>query len=365
MYFPVHYVIKEKNWYISTAGKGDFSSIKRCPTWVNPGTRGCQVPKGVVLAGSTKRDEATWMNIVEIGYEGDPIKVSLPYPVHAQAMVYDDDTKLLTVVGGRIFTTDETDEPQDEVHNPCRQVWQLKLFTKDSEWHSRPDLPIGVYDPVLLSKRGTLYVLGGYTNLTDKLTDGDIGYDARYDTFAKPKPEDGTKLCKVLGMQDKDWRVMKELKEHIDAPFGGAGVLDRGNILIINNKSAHKYEHVNDEWIDKDYEKITIYKCTPAVGPDNRVCAIAYYSRILEDKEEQSKLTKWMPCTSKSANRNKGKSKSKEAVGIIEYNFASNKWIRRKKLSLPNHSDLEVGAGRILSLQLLPEAVAIAQGQWM
>ena len=320
MYFSVHKVIKEKNWFLSAAAEQCFDLRKKCPKWIDEGTRGCPIPNGVLLAGSKDRPTAPWVNIIEIGYEvPHPVQIYLPHPVQAQAMVYDAETELLTMAGGIRFTS--TEDP--EVPNPCKQVWQLKLFTKDSQWESLPDLPDGVYDPVLLSRGGTLHVIGGYTKLTEQLADGV--------TYAEPTPEDGTTLCRVLGTKDKEWKLVKELRAPIDAPLGGAGVIHRGIILVITKTMAQKYEPVNDEWIRKDYDDTTIYKCTPAVGPDNKICAIAHYKKEGEDKQ----------------------------VGILEYDFATNKWTAGSEVYSPFYSsDVEVGAGRFMSLQLLPEHLA-------
>ena len=346
MYFSVHIVIKHKDDFISTASeKQSFSRMKKCPKWINHGTRGCRIPKGVLLAGSTKRSTATWMNMVDIGYEGNPVQIYLPYPVHAQAMVYDDYTKLLTMVGGRRFPE------YPAVSNPCKQVWQLNLFKKGSKWRSRPDLPIGVYDPVLLSKHGTLYVLGGYTNLTEEITEDDTGSV----TYAEPRQEDGTTLCRVLGIKDEEWKDMKDLKEPIDAPFGGAGVIHHGLILVINKKTAHQYDKANDDWTDRDYDDITIYKCTPAISPDGKVCAIAHYKRKPKDEAGTSKSTEHNVDKPKSKKHRVDESElAKEEVGIIEYDFAHNTWTPiYPNFSLSNPSDLELGAGKFLSLQLI------------
>ena len=355
LYFSVHVVIKHKEGYISSASETRaFSRMKDCPKWINPGTRGCLIPKGVLLAGSTKRADANRINMVDIGYKGNPIQIYLPHAVYAQAMVYDDHTKLLTVVGGILFT----DDPK--IPNPCNQVWQLKLFVEGSKWRSRPDLPLGVYDPVLLSQKGTLYVLGGYTKRTEKLPDDDTDYDTDYDTYAEPNPEDGTMLCRALGIKDKEWQKMGLLKEPIDAPFGGAGVIHHGNILVITKKMAQKYERANNVWIAKDYDDITIYKCTPAVGPDGIVCAIAHYKRKPKDEAGTSKSTEHNVGTSKSTKHGVNKAKPlEEEVGIIKYDFADNTWTPIfPNFSLTNPSDLEVGAGKFLSLQLITKDLA-------
>ena len=323
VYFLVHRVImlnnvkfgpdqKRLTCYLSAAGNNMIMPRKQCPDWIDRGTRGCPVPKGVLLAGSTVRATATRINIVEIGYEGDPVQIYLPHPVYAQAMVYDEDTKLLTVAGGIRFT----DQPQDIVPNPCRQVWQLELFTEDSRWESLPDLEEGVYDPVLLSKGGTLYVMGGYTNLPRAAT--------KEDPEPEPTPTDGTRRCQVLGTEDKKWTYIQDLDAPIDAPFGGAGV-----ITIVTRQRAYKYDMANNTWTPKDYSTI-IFKCTPAVGPDNIISAVAYY---YDGKHRMA--------------------------GILNYDFATNSWTPGRNDFDFDASDVVYGAGRLLSLQLLPVDLAM------
>ena len=330
VYFSVHRVIMRNNvtfgpnqelltCYTSAAGNNMFMPRKQCPDWINRGTRGCPVPRGVLLAGSTDRATATRISIVEIGYDEDPVvQLYLPYPVYAQAMVYDEDTKRLTVAGGIRFT----DEPQHKVPNPCKQVWQLKLFTKGSRWESLPDLEVGVYDPVLLSKGGTLYVLGGYTKLPKAAT--------KEDPKPEPEPTDGTTHCLVLGTKDKKWGRIQDLNLPIDAPFGGAGVIHRGRILIVTRQRAHQYDIARHRWTAKDHTGFRINKCTPAVGPDNIVSVVLHYRTTRGRK-----------------------------LGILDYDFAKHKWTPPCESFDFNPSDVMYGAGRFLTLQLLPVDLAM------
>ena len=223
-------------------------------------------------------------------------------------MTYDVATDLLTIAGGIIYA-DDTSAPI-----LCNQVWQLKLFVEGSEWDSLPNLPNGVYDPVLLNHRGTLYVLGGYTKLPDKDED--------------PKSEDSTvNYCWVLG-EDDVWRGIKDLTTPLDTLFGGGGVIHHGILWVFTTKQAQQYNEANNEWISNEFEDFTISKCTPIVDPGHKICAIAYYEKDGVD-----------------------------CVGIIEYDPENNKWT---PICKPNLAQLEVGAGRFLSLQLLPEDVVKA-----
>ena len=209
-------------------------------------------------------------------------------------MTYDVATDLLIIAGGIIYA-DDTSAPI-----LCNQVWQLKLFVEGSEWDSLPNLPNGVYDPVLLNHRGTLYVLGGYTKLPDKDED--------------PKSEDSTvNYCWVLG-EDDVWRGIKDLTTPLDTLFGGGGVIHHGILWVFTTKQAQQYNEANNEWISNEFEDITSSKCTPIVDPGHKIFAIAYYEKDGVD-----------------------------CVGIIEYDPENNKWT---PICKPNLAQIEVGAGR-------------------
>ena len=217
-------------------------------------------------------------------------------------MVYDADADLLTIAGGRGFG--------DDANHPCRQVWQVNLYVKNSKWEALPDLPYGVYDPVLLSDKGTLYVLGGYSN-----------------PVVDPEPANATKRCVVLHRDEQDWQHMRELVTPLDTLFGGGGVIQHGTIYIITTKMAQKYDKVNDMWICKMYESDEIFKCTPVVDPGNQICAIAY-CKPAEGINE---------------------------VVIAEYIFENNEWkpeVLLTDVCDENLFDIETGAGRFLSLKL-------------
>ena len=66
-------------------------NLKKCPGWVDPGTRGCPIPCGAVLAGASQRNNAMWLSIIDLCYEQDPDEpVQLRLPIIVQSlMMYD------------------------------------------------------------------------------------------------------------------------------------------------------------------------------------------------------------------------------------------------------------------------------------
>ena len=293
---------------------------------MNSGTRGCPIREGVVLAGSiqetgstheavstqetgsiqeagsTQENNTECFVIMEIGYKENPIEFSLPYnyPVHSLAMVYDRDTELLTVAGGILY--------EDNYSTSIAEVWQLKLYERTSDWEKLPDLPYKVFDPVLISSYGDLYVLGGYTN-------------SRLSTI----PANATIKCVKLpmGKRDEGWKYIQPLQRHLDHQFGGRGVSFAGNIIVFAKGHAQRYNLSQDYWETNDLRGDKIIDCTPVLDPYNNVVVSRTYTST----------------------------KGRTTQDIAKYNFSTNTWTPEQKYAAYNFN-IHHGTGRFLSLML-------------
>ena len=199
-----------------------------------------------------------WLAIIDL-YKHETIKLHLPFPVESLCMVYDDDTEVLTIAGGTGFG--------DEERNLGKQVWQIKLFDKASEWHQMPPLQQGVYDPVLFSNRGVIFIVGGYN---------------------EPKHVDATTRCLKLPIGG-GWQDIGELPEPLKDPGHRGGVLwtdtnpaEREMIVITDDQALHcdSSDHV---WVRHDHGK-NLENCTPVLGSDGNVYV---HLKYIDDGKEK------------------------------------------------------------------------------
>ena len=233
--------------------------LKECPGWIDSGTRGCPIPNGAVLAGASKRSNAMWLAIIDLRYKHKTIKLRLPFPVESLCMVYDDDTEVLTIAGGTGFG--------DEERALGKQIWQIKLFDKGSEWHQMLSLQQGVYDPVLFSNRGVIFIVGGYN---------------------EPKHVDATTRCLKLPIGG-GWQDIGNLPEPLKDPGHREGVLwtdtnpaGREMIVITDDEALH-CDSTEDEWVRHDHGK-NLKNCTPVLGSDGNVYV---HLKYIDDGKEK------------------------------------------------------------------------------
>ena len=251
-------------------------SIKDCPEWMDIGTRGCPIKEGVVLAGSFRK-KATCFVIMELGCSGTPFEFRLPYAynVHSIGMVYDEESELLTVAGGVYY------DREKNISNSIAEVWQIKLYEKGSKWYSLPDLPYDVFDPVLISFHGNLYVLGGYD-----------------DAALRTEPANAIPSCVQLLMEGGDgtWSKMGStvslespglLQKPLDHHFGGRGVLLADNIILFGRDYVQIYNISNNSWKVKDLKKDNILECTPVIDHKDRIIVSKRYKVGTKDGKEQ------------------------------------------------------------------------------
>ena len=284
---------------------------------MDTGTRGCPIKEGVVLAGSLRK-KATHFVIMELSYEGEPVEFRLPYKhnVHSIAMVYDEDSELLTVAGGVCY------DREKNFSTSIAEVWQIKLYEEDSEWQSMPDLPDNVFDPVLISYHGNLYVLGGYK-----------------DPALRTAPANATTNCFQLHMEGGDgtWSKMGStvsqespglLKRPLDHDFGGRGVLLKDNIIMFAKDHVQKYNISRNTWEVIDLKEDNILECTPVVDHNDRIIVSR---RCKVDTKEEQDIAKYIPPTATMDY----KWNSKQNCGALNADF-----------------HIEHGCGRFLSVQL-------------
>ena len=122
-----------------------------CPDWYDGDTRGCSHPDGVIIAGSSKDGSSKKVALFNLG---NNTTVDLPeqeYPIRNIGMVYDDDSKMLTIAGGESYGAN---------NQLTKRVFQLPMLTKDG-WKELPPLQDGVANPMLVNDKEYLYVLGG------------------------------------------------------------------------------------------------------------------------------------------------------------------------------------------------------------
>ena len=252
--------------------------IKDCPRWMDTGTRGCPIKEGVVLAGSLRYNGKCFV-IMEFGFSGTPTEFHLPHSdsVHSMAMVYDEDSGFLTVAGGICY-----DEEDKKASRTIAEVWQIKLFEENSQWHSLPDLPYNVFDPVLISHKGNLYVMGGYSDPT-------IGpYD--YNTVNK---------CVQLlkDGENEDWCDLESdgdtppglLKKPLDHQFGGRGLLHYENIVLFSKDHVQLYNIKDKSWKVNELKNSEIIDCTPAIDHKYNIVVSRSYTCETRGRTEKNR----------------------------------------------------------------------------
>ena len=229
-------------------GKYADADLKECPGWIDPGTRGSPIPYGAALAGASQRNNAMWLSIIDLRHEQDvPVQLRLPIIVQSLSMVYDDDTGVLTIAGGTGFGDDD--------QGPSTQIWQIKLLEADSQWHQMPSLQPGIYEPVLFSNRGVLYIVGGYT---------------------QPYHQGATKKCWKLPIGEK-WEDIDEQPVPLKDPGHRGGVLwiDTNTktrvMIVITDDQAFHFDFSTEKWMTPFNHGKNLENCTPVLGPDGLV----------------------------------------------------------------------------------------------
>ena len=289
---------------------------------MDAGTRGCPIKEGVVLAGSLRK-KATHFVIMELSYKGKPAEFRLPYGknvnVHSIGMVYDRESELLTVAGGVSY------DKEKNISNSITQVWQVKLYEQGSIWHRLSDLPYKVFDPVLISHRGNLYVLGGYENPEDRT-----------------EVANATRRCVQLVMNGGagQWSNMGStvspaseglLVRPLDHDFGGRGVLLADNIIMFAKDHVQKYNIPSNSWQISDLKKDQILECTPVIDHHKNRIIVSRRHKVGTKEEQEQDIAKYT-----SASKTMGyKWKSKLKCGVTTADF-----------------HIEHGPGRFLSMEL-------------
>ena len=259
LYILGHKVALTDNVYqTSLHGKGHHSGhgynhlLVAVPETIDEGTYGCPVPNGAVLAGASKKENAMWLYIIDLRYRNETVRLTLPFSVKSLCMVYDDVTDVLTIAGGTGVDDQEPD--------PSKQVWQIKLFEKDSKWLRMPLLEQGVYDPVLFSDCGVVYIVGGYT---------------------QPNLKEGTTRCLKLPIGE-DWEDIGELPKPLSEPGHRGGVLwtptnppARRVLIVFTDDRTFHYDlhHTNSKskkWWEYTHGE-NLLNCTPVLGSDGKV----------------------------------------------------------------------------------------------
>ena len=303
-------VAKVGRSFVAIMNGTDCLFVKECPHWMDSGTRGCPVQEGVVLAGARRKDSETCFVIMELGYTKPPTEFYLPYTdnVHSIGMVYDKQTGLLTLAGGILY-----DKEDKKTSRSIREVWQIKLFEQRSSWYSLPDLPYDVFDPVLISHRGNLYVMGGYI-------------EAKHATDSGNARKEFVELR--MDQRDAKWTYMEPLKMPLDHDFGGRGILFFGNIIVFAKEHVQKYDIEHKNWKINYLGSNKVIDCTPVVDYEDRIIVSRRYTSATGEKKQD----------------------------IAKYNFDSDTWACKEEFGrYPNPEfDIHHGAGWFLCVQLDP-----------
>ena len=295
--------------------------IKDCPRWMDTGTRGCPITEGVVLAGSLRYDVKCFV-IMEFGYSGTPTEFHLPHAdnVHSMAMVYDEDSGFLTVAGGICYDVEDR-----KASRTIAEVWQIKLFEEYSQWHSLPDLPYNVFDPVLISHKGTLYVMGGYSDPTL----GPYDYNTTSKCVQLLKDGESGDWCDLESAGDTPSGL---LKKPLDHQFGGRGLLHYENIVLFARDHVQVYNIKDKSWRVTELKNGEIIDCTPVVDHENKVIVSRSYT-----------------CETRG--------RTKKNRDIATFNYDSGEWFSEYACGKHDdvHFSIEHGAGRFLVVNPLRE----------